>query len=179
MKEDSESKTLRAVADAKKGAQDEVILSTGVVLRAVKVNPIMLIRVMTRFARPKPPVVFDKIMGRDMENPDDPDYISQVKAWDEERNTMVLNALILLGTEIVSVPKGVEGPKGDKWVNKYKLLGMPIKEDDEDWRKLNWISMVAAADENDMVIIQDAVAKLTGIAEADVKSAEQFPGSDS
>jgi len=179
MKEDSEMKTIRAVADAKKGAQDEIILSTGVVLRAVKVNPVMLIRVMTRYPRPKPPLVIMKEMGgREMENPDDPDYIEQVKAWENESNTMVLNALILLGTEFVSAPKGVEGPNGDKWINKYKLLDMPVRPDDKDWRYLNWVALVAATDESDMVLIQEVVGRLTGIVEADVKSAEQFPGSD-
>ena len=178
MKDDNEMKTVRAVADAKKGAQDTITLSTGVVLRAIKVNPVMLIRVMTRYPRPKPPVIFMKEMARDMENPDDPDYIEQVKAWENESNAMVLNALILLGTEPVSVPKGVEKPEGSKWINKYKLLGMPVIPDDKDWRYLNWVTMVAATDEKDMVLIQDTVARLTGIAEADVKSAEQFPGSD-
>jgi len=175
---DATDKTVRAVVDAKKGAQDEITLSTGVVLRAKKVNPVMLIRVMTRFTRPKPPIVHSKEMGRDMENPDDPDYIDQVKAYENESNAMVLNALIVLGTEFVSTPKGVESHKGEKWIEKYRILGMPVMPDSDEWRYLNWVTMVAATDEKDMILIQDTVGKLSGIAEADVKNAEQFPGRD-
>ena len=175
MNDEDDMKTVRAVADAKKGAQDEFTLSSGVVLRALKANPITLIKVMTRFPRPKPPVVFMKDMGRDMENPDDPDYIDRVKAWEMESNAQVLNALILLGTELVSCPKGIEKPSGDKWVEKYKVLDMPVRPENEDWRYLTWVTFIAAPDENDLNIIQDAVGRLSGIAEADVKDAEQFP----
>lgn len=179
MNDVDDMKTVRAIADQKKGAQDEFTLSSGVVLRAKKANPIMLIKVMTRFPRPKPPIVPDVRMGRDMENPDDPDYIERVKAWDMESNAQVLNALILLGTELVSVPKGVEKPSGDKWIDKYRLLDMPVHPESEDWRYLSWVTFIAAPDEKDLDIIQEAVSKLSGIAEADVKDAEQFPGRNS
>lgn len=179
MNDKDDMKTVRAVADEKQGAQDEFTLSSGVVLRAKKANPITLIKVMTRFPRPKPPVVFMESMGREMENPDDPDYIERVKAWEMESNAQILNALILLGTEFVSTPKGVPGFKDNKWLNKYKLLDMPIHPDDEDWRYLTWVTFVAAPDEKDLEVLQEAVSKKSGIAEADVKNAEQFPGRNS
>jgi len=114
-----------------------------------------------------------------MENPDDPDYIDRVKAWDMENNAQVLNALILLGTEFVSAPKNIESYKGNKWIEKYKILDMPVRPDNEDWRYLTWVTFIAAPDENDLNVIQDAVGRLSGIAEADVKNAEQFPGRNS
>ncbi|MFA6198719.1 MAG: hypothetical protein WC734_06260 [Patescibacteria group bacterium] len=175
----NEQKTIRAIADVKKGAQDEFTLSSGVVLRAMKANPLVLINVMARYVRPKPPTFFMEAMGREMENPDDPDYIERVKAWEIESNSQVLNALILLGTELVSVPKGLSKPSEDKWLNKYRVLDMPVHPDNEDWRYLTWVKFVAAPDESDLSVIQDAVGRLSGIAEVDVKSAEQFPGSGS
>lgn len=179
MNDKDDMKTVRAVSDEKKGAQDEFTLSSGVVLRAKKANPITLIKVMTRFPRPKPPVFFMESMGREMENPDDPDYIERVKAWEMESNAQVLNALILLGTEFVSTPKNVPGFMDDKWLNKYRLLDMPVHPDDKDWRYLTWVTFVAAPDEKDLDVIQEAVSKKSGIAEADVKNAEQFPGRNS
>jgi hypothetical protein len=178
MDDKNDMKTIRAVAEEGKGAQDEITLSSGVVLRAKKANPITLIRVMTRTPRPKPPVVFMKTMGREMENPDDPDYIERVKSWELESNAQVLNALILLGTELVRVPKGVSKPDDQDWMDKYRLLDMPMRPDDKHWRYLTWVTFIAATDEKDLDLIQDAVGKLTGMAEVDVKSAEQFPGSD-
>jgi len=176
MSDKNDLKTIRATAEGKKGAQDEFTLSSGVVLRAKKANPIVLITVMSRYARPKPPVFFMESMGREMENPDDPDYIERVKAWETESNTQVLNALILLGTEFVSAPKNVQKPADTKWLDKYKVLDMPIHPENEDWRYLTWVKFVAVADENDLALIQEAVGRLSGIAEADVKAAEQFPG---
>ena len=178
MSDKEDLKTIRAIADEKKGAQDEFTLSSGVVLRAIKASPVTLIKVMTRFPRPKPPTYYMESMGREMENPDDPDYIERVKAWEMENNAQVLNALILLGTELVSVPKGVAKPSDDEWVNKYRLLDMPIHPEDKAWRYLNWVSMIAAPTAEDMTLIQEVVGKTMGIAEADVKSAEQFPGRD-
>lgn len=178
MDDKDDMETIRAIADAKKGTQNEITLSSGVVLRAMKANPITLIRVMTRNPRPKPPMVFMKSMGRDMENPDDPDYVERVKAWNMESSAQVLNALILLGTEFVSAPKGVQKPEDKLWLEKYRLLDMPMRPDDKFWRYLTWVTFVAATDEKDLEVIQDAVGKLSGIAEVDVKNAETFPGRD-
>lgn len=173
----NDMKTVRAIADAKAGVQDEFTLSSGVVLRAKKANPLILITVMTRFPRPKPPTFFMESMGREMENPDDPDYIERVRNWEIESNSQVLNALIMLGTELVSVPKGVPKPSDDKWLDTYKVLDMPVHPDNESWRYLTWVKFIAAPDETDLSVIQEAVGRLSGIREADVKSAEQFPGS--
>lgn len=104
----------RAIAEAidsgGKVESNEIHLSTGVVLIAKQANPNMLIRAMTAQRRPVPPVYFSKEMGREMENPDDPDYISRVQAWQMEYSNGMLNVLIGLGTEIKSVPDGMEGP---------------------------------------------------------------------
>jgi len=56
-------------------------LSTGVVLAAKQANPNVLIRVMTAYERPSPPVQFIEVMGREMENPDDPDERFD-RSWD-------------------------------------------------------------------------------------------------
>jgi len=175
-KDKLEMKTIRAIADTKKDSQNEITLSSGVVLRATKANPMTLITVMSRYPRPKPPMVYIEVMGREMENPDNPDYIERVKNWQIESNTQVLNALIILGTELVSVPKGVQKPSDEKWLKKYQVLEMPIHPDNEDWRYLTWVKFVAAPEESDLEIIMEAVGKLSGIQEEDVKSAEQFPG---
>ena len=42
MNDKDDMKTVRAIADAKKGAQDEITLSSGVVLRAIKASPVTL-----------------------------------------------------------------------------------------------------------------------------------------
>ena len=168
-----------AVDKAASTSPDNLIqLSTGVVLTGKPANPIALITVMANFPRPKPPVYFDKSMGREMENPNDPDYIARVRSADMERSSATLNVMILMGTALKSLPKGFSGPDDDEWLEEYKLLGLPIFPENKRWRYLRWIIFRAAPDQKDITAIQDVVSKLSGVREEDVKNAETFPGSN-
>jgi hypothetical protein len=91
-------------------AENLIVLSSGVVLRGKKASSSVLIEVITSSKRPKPPVWRNEKMGRMMENPDDPDYIEQVQAYKYEQAGSLVTAMIMLGTEIYSVPEGMEGP---------------------------------------------------------------------
>lgn len=158
----------------------EIHLSTGVVLLAKAANPNMLIRAMSANPRPKPPIVMMPQMGREMENPDDPDYISRVQAWQSEYSAHMLNVLIGLGTELKSVPKGFEGPhpKGEKqpeWIKEYVTLGFQAIPDSPTWRYITWVLFRAAVTQEDTKLIGDKVRVLSGIKEADVRDAENFP----
>lgn len=154
-----------------------VTLSTGVVLKIKQVPPLAFIKVMAAFPRPKPPVVFIKAMGREMENPDDPAYLERLKAHNSESSDAIMNALILLGTTLVSVPKGFSTPDSNDWIEAYRALGLTPLPDNKSWRYVNWISFVAATDAQDLILIRDQVGRLSGIPEEAVQSAESFPGS--
>lgn len=172
---DPETKVAQAVEEANR-LDNLVELSTGVVLRARKANPTTLVKVMANFPRPKPPVQFMPIMGREMENPDDPDYIDRVKAWKTESSTAILNALILLGTSLETKPKGMPGPDDQEWLGEYSVLGLQTNFENKSWRYLTWVSFKACADENDLKAIQEVVGRLSGVREVDVKAASTFPG---
>lgn len=177
MEDQTVDKTIEAVKKA--GATpDRVRLSSGVVLKAKQANPTLLIYVMSAFPRPNPPTQFNSIMGRQMENPDDPDYISRVKAWGIENSNAVLNAFIMLGTELFSKPDEIHGPFDDDWLDIYEALGLPIKPQNKEWRYLKWVTTIAVKDEKDLKLIQDAVGALSGVREADVAAAATFPGSN-
>lgn len=176
----TEQKVIEAIGTVNE--PDNLIrLSTGVVLRGKQANPTALIGVLAHFPRPQPPVVYNKLMGRDMENPDDPDYKNRIRAWQVEQTDAVVNAFILLGTELSSKPKDMPGPspkKGEKdWLKKYSLLGLPMLPEDEDWRYLAWIKNVACQNTEDTKIIQEVVGRLSGVSKSDVRAAEEFPGS--
>lgn len=165
--------------DAAGEADDNLIrLSTGVILEAHQANPNVLIRVMTAKQRPDPPVVFIKAMGREMENPDDPDYISRVKDWEMSYNNGMLNALVALGTTFVSKPKGMPGPDDETWLKDYEALGLPVIRDSKAWRYITWVLFKAAVNEKDTALIGEKVKRLSGVKEADVKAAETFPEGD-
>jgi len=168
----------RKIDEVEKGEKDYITLSTGVELYVHQANPSMLIRIMTAKERPEPPQVFMEAMGRTMENPDDPDYIKRVKAWEMEYNSAMLNALIGLGTKLKSKPKGVPDPKDDTWIKDYKALGLPVVSDSPAWRYIAWVLYIAAPTDKDMQLIGDHVKRLSGVKEADVSAAETFSGSD-
>lgn len=175
MKTDKE--TVEAIEKVQK--QDDLItLSTGVVLRAKQAPPLVLIEVMSSFPRPKPPVYHNEKMGREIENPDDPDYIERVKSWEMESSKAVLNALIILGTELVSKPKGFAGPGEQKWMDEYSMFGVPMHPQNETWRYLTWVKYKAVQNEKDLEAIREVVGRLSGVRDSSVKSAEEFPGRD-
>lgn len=170
-----EKNVLEAKSDAE--ADDNLIrLSTGVVLEAGQANPNVLLKVMSRVPRPQPPKYYNKNMGREMENPDDPDYINRVQMWQAELAYSMTVAMIVFGTSLKSVPKGMPRPEDDSWLGKLRLLGLDVVEDDPNWRYLNWVMSVAAPLDVDTKAINDKVGKLSGVSEASVQNAANFPG---
>lgn len=166
----------KAIDETRKEADDNFIrLSTGVVLKAKQANPSTLIRVMTMQKRPTPPEYMDKAMGRMMENPNDPDYISRVQAWQMDYSNGMLNVLIGLGTEFVSKPEGLQGPKDTAWLADYRALGLPVIADSPSWCYITWVMFVAAPTDKDLNMISSRVKTLSGTKEADVRDAENFP----
>jgi len=135
-----------------------------------------LVKVMAAFPRPKPPMYKNNVLGREIENPDDPDYLERVQAHKNESAAAMINALILLGTEVESTPKGFQKHTDNDWVDEFRVLGMPTNEDNPRWRYLNWVTFKAALTTDDMNEIQRVVGRLSGVPESAVKSAEEFPG---
>ena len=164
-------------ADKAVAPEDHTItLSTGVVLRGKQVPPLLLVKMMAANPRPKVPVYMNKTMGREMENPDDPDYIDRIKSWKVETSNITINALLLLGTELVSFPKKMPGPDNDAWLEEYQLLGLPMFPGNKSWRYLTWLTYKAAPAASDLKVVKEVVGRLSGVPESSVASAEEFPG---
>lgn len=177
-KQDGDFDTARAVEMASTPQGDTITLSSGVTLRGKQANPLILVQVMAAFPRPEPPMVYMQAMGREIENPDDPDYIERLQSWKMEYADRMVTAMVSLGTELVSVPKGMARPEKDDWLEEYSLLGLPLHPESKAWRYLTWVKYHAVKNENDMKLIQEVVGRLSGVRESAVKSAENFPGSD-
>lgn len=166
--------------DKEKGGSDEglIRLSTGVVLRAKQANPHVLIRIMTALPRPNPPMYMNTALGRMMENHQDPDYIKRVEAWEMQYSNGMLNALVGLGTELVSTPKGFQKPDSKEWLRDYQALGLNTFPESPAWLYTTWVLYVAAPTEQDTKTISEKVKSLSGIMEANVRDVENFPKSD-
>jgi hypothetical protein len=176
--QDTDIKTVRALkANGKASAEHTITLSTGVVLRGKTVPPLGYVTVAAAFPTPKPPMWKDPNLGRLVENPDNEDYINRVKSIQMESSSALLNVMIVYGTEVVSTPPGFSKPKDKKWLDRFRLTGLPIF-DDEDWKYLTWIKFEAATTPEDLNLIKEVVGKLSGVPEKDVEAAESFPGSN-
>lgn len=160
-------------------AEVTITLSTGVVLRGKQVPPLGFVAVLANFPRPKPPMWKDPNMGRMMENPDDPDYISRVQSWQTEYADATLNVMVVYGTEIVNIPKGMSKPSDKRWLERYQMTGLQVHEENEDWRYLTWIKFEAAVTVDDLNKIKKVVGELSGVPESAVQAAETFPGGNS
>lgn len=178
-KPDVESRVAEAVDGLAKPVSDLITLSSGVVLRGKQAPPLSLIKVMAHFKRPEPPTYFNQTMGREMENPDDPDYLERVRAYQMESSNALLSAFILLGTELVDYPKKFPGPQDNAWLEEYNIIGLgDAKPNSASWRYLTWVTFKAVLSENDLTLIRDVVGKLSGVPEGAVREAESFPRSD-
>jgi hypothetical protein len=178
MSEKEDIKSVRAVEKALEKEGNTITLSTGVVLRGKQVPPLVLVKIMASYPRPKVPTWVSPEMGREVENPEDPDYIDRVKAWRMELSNSTLNALIILGTELVKKPAKFPGPESNEWLDEYKLLGVPMDPTNVKWRYLTWITMKAAPETNDLSLIKEVVGRLSGVPESKVEAAEGFPEGD-
>jgi len=175
---DEDIKTVKALENAQAPEVNIIKLSTGVVLRGKQIPPLVLVKIISAFPRPKIPTWYNPTMGREMENPDDPGYLERVTAWKAESGSVTLNAIILLGTELVSVPKKMPGPETKDWLEEYQLLGVPVYPENKNWRYLTWLTFKAAPEVGDLDLIKEVVGRLSGISESKVEAAETFPGRD-
>lgn len=174
----SDRNIARAIDSTGDVDQNLIRLSSGVVLRAKQANPHVLIRIMTATPRPTPPMYFNEAMGRYLENPADPDYIKQVEAWEIQYSNGMLNALIGLGTELVSVPKGMQTPKDEIWLKDYQAMGLAVHPESPSWRYITWVLFLAAPTKDDTTLLSSRIKALSGVKEADVRDATNFPASD-
>jgi hypothetical protein len=156
-----------------------ITLSTGVTLRIKKAALGLLIKVMAKHTRPPVYKIWVEEEQSWFEHPDHPDYIKAVKAYEAKANDVLLNAIILLSTELKSKPKDMPGPMSNGWLELFEALGLDIKRDNKSWRYLNWVLMNAIVTQDDFALITE-IATLSGIAlsEEAVEKAANFPGRD-
>lgn len=163
------------MTEEKKLGENEFELSTGVILRGKSIPPGVFINLQADDMPPQMPKIKDKD-GTVFTNPDDPAYIDQMKFWNQKQNKTMLNAMIILGTEVVSVPKGIPKMESDGWIEEMEVLGVKTKPENTSWRRLWWMLTFAALTASDWEMISQTVGRLSGVPEGDVDKASKFPG---
>jgi hypothetical protein len=170
------SKKLADAEEIATAAHDTVTLSSGVVLKSKKAPLGLFIKVMSSHERPEVYKQWVEKTQRWHENPDHPDYIKAVKAYEYKINEVMVNAVLLLCVDIEKTG-GMKGPDTDDWMDIFFALGLETHPESKGWRKVSWLLAHAILNENDFRLITE-VAQLSGVAisEDAVREAATFPG---
>ena len=155
------------------GELNSLTLSTGVVIGINRISPMVFQEVENRFQDPPVPKVYDEQRGRELENPAHPAYLAELKRVRDAKAIAALDAVAALGTYLISIPPGFEGPDTEEWMEKMDFLGYDHHLISRKLtRYLAWLKMVGAPDvEADWNNISIAVLRKSGVTEGDVQSA--------
>jgi hypothetical protein len=154
------------------GDEDNLIrLSTGVILQAEQVSPMLINDVVSLFPIPDPPTVYIEDKGVSEPNPNNPEYISQVGSVEMQRSKAMFDAIVLMGTTLVERPESVLGPDDKKWQRKMAVLGYQFRHEYDAY--LTWVKLVAAPEPGDIAAIMRAVGGKVGVSEEDVAETMQ------
>lgn len=151
---------------------DVLTLDSGVALRVTKIPPMLLADVEKRFPKPPVPKVHDETKGRAVENPNDPGYLAAVEANESDKSLAMTEVMVGKGTELVSIPAGMETPEDDGWKEEAEFyLGREIPAKSSRTRYLFWLKYYALTSQDDLVRLSNKVARKMGVSQEDVGTA--------
>lgn len=146
-------------------------LSTGVILAPKKVSPFIFQQVTKRFKDPEVPKFYNDNKGREEENPAHPDYIKAVEENNYDRSMAMIDAVIALGTKLISIPEDMCKPEEDDWLDDLESTSIFIDRDNARLRYRTWVKYFAAPAVDDVQLIVDKVLKAVGVSAEEVARA--------
>jgi len=158
----------------------EIELSDGTKVKCVPAPHLIIMKLLAEDRPPEIPVKTRELGIKDeegkpftekYEDPDDPEYRSQVRKWVVEHGDRLNDIYLLLGTE-------VEVPDDDEWLEPLELLGvLPKKPENKSERKLFFLKYWLIKSADDLIRIMETIRDLTWPSEKEVEAAEaSFPG---
>lgn len=168
---------LDAATDTIREPEDPSVFtsSAGLKLRIKKVSPFIIAEARRKLRAPRVPSVFNEDKGRNEENPNDPDYLEAVQNYQFDASMLAQRVYFILGTEVVSVPKGMHTYDSPMWADEilaaYDELDIPA----EGPRRYHaWLKFYAIPSDEDQGLLLRAILNLGGATmEADVQQAQK------
>lgn len=175
MSQPIDPRTLEVLADVstsvkKVGDPNLTTLTSGVVLRHKKIPPMILAKVEEKYVEPPVPTVYDENSDRHIPNPDDPNYAKALEDLQTQKGNALVDVLIALGTEIESIPDGLQKPENEEWVEELSFLGIEVPKL-KVGRYLSWVKYYAAQSVEDFKNLAERGAKALGVTEVAVATA--------
>src|SRR3972149_7775442 len=116
------SEAAKALSAAKVlSVNNEIALSNGIVLRIKPMPPLLLNDIANSIPEPEMPKIFIEEDNRYEDNPDHPAYIKALNDRANEVGIRTINAIISVGSEVVSIPDGVLRPEDNGWPKRTKF----------------------------------------------------------
>lgn len=162
-------------SEAKK--ETMVTLSTGVVLRVLPPKTRVVYNLYMQNPEPRPPKILIQEGGKEWEedNPGDEAYIAALAEHRQRLYESYVKIIILLSTEIVSLPQGMAAFDTDEdWQDEMEAIGLAtIKTNNRKERYLEWFFYRIAPTHEDMFIIQNASEELSAVSNDGANAAAQ------
>lgn len=176
MSDSIDPRTIEALAEVSASSPERndntTKLSSGVVLRHKKVPPMILAKVEERYPDPPVPMIYLPDQERALPNPDDPDYEKALEENRSKKGNAMLDVIVALGTELISVPEGMQKPEDDEWVEEIEFLGLEVPKL-KIGRYLAYIRYYAATSAEDFQKLATKGSQALGITEAEVAASIQ------
>ncbi|MFA7101139.1 MAG: hypothetical protein WC196_05215 [Bacilli bacterium] len=147
---------------------DVVTLSTGVVLKHKPFSIMRIQDVADRFPYPPIPKVFNPDKGRHEEWAGSEEYSKAVQEIDRKRGMAVVDTIMSVGTEVVSIPPDFPKPEDEGWIEELEITGISVKKDSKIARYFAWIKFIATVTESDLEKIMSFTGKTVGNSEVNV-----------
>lgn len=158
----------REKPDAERGIQ---VLSNGIRIRIKAVPPQAIRDAIAAIPVPEVPTTFVESKGREEENPNDPDYQKAVAATEEAQALASQRVAMVLGTELIDVPEGMQRPEDDGWIEDAEWLQLEVPRDDRRARYCAWLRYYAIQTHEDLAKTQSAPLLLASLSEEEVDQA--------
>lgn len=153
--------------------EDNILtLSTGVKLELFKPS-LLAIREVERQVnanKPKPPEIYLEDKERSEENPDDPDYINELNAWQADGTERQFSIALVTGSKINYVPNDIPGLDSEEWHGILSVVNVPLGKSTQE-RYIQWTKYVAAPTAMDFGSILIRLLSLVGVREEEVAEA--------
>ena len=146
-------------------------LSSGVVLKPRKINPLVFQQVASQFKDPAVPYIWDEKKQRKEYNPMHPDYIDEKKQVEAERSMATIDAVIALGTMLSPehpAPQDVTPLESDDWIYDLEAAGLVFDINNQRMRYRTWVKFIACPEVKDIELITSKVLKYLGVVEENV-----------
>lgn len=145
----------------------------GIVFRLKPVPPLLIVDAQKLHREPVPPKVYIQDKDTHEENPNDPEYQRQLNEWRQTVGEISNAVLLTRGTEIISVPAGIDQLDDPAWAEDlFDLTGLEVPKVGRR-RYFCWMKYVALTSMDDFQGIVGKISRLGGITmEADVADAE-------